>query len=167
MAKARHELPSPSLYETDFYSWALEQGALLRQRRLAELDLDNLAEEVEDLGKGQADQLESRYETLLLHLLKWQFQPDQRSNSWAAAIQRSRMGVSKVLKKNPGLKPRRQELFESAYPEARQGAAEETNLPSEHFPPGNPYTLEQATDPEFWPGGRELRAPGIRKRSRR
>src|SRR4051794_36674182 len=86
MAKARRDLPPAPLYERDYYSWVLEQAALLRERRLAELDFDNLAEEVEDLGRSMADQLGSRYETLLMHLLKWEFQPDKRSNSWAGRI---------------------------------------------------------------------------------
>src|SRR3954447_1984404 len=119
MAKARRELPPVPRYERDYYSWALEQAALLRERRLAELDFDNLAEEVEDLGRSMADQLGSRYETLLMHLLKWEFQPDKRSNSWAGTIRRERSRIEKLLIKNPGLKSRRAELFNDAYDDAR------------------------------------------------
>lgn len=164
MAIAKQDLPERSLYDRDFYSWALEQGSLLRSGRFAELDLENLIDEVEALARGEAGELDNRYATLLLHLLKWQFQPDQRSNSWGAAIRRSRIRIEKLLDRNPGLKPRRRELFEDAYAEAREGAAAETNLPSEHFPAENPYTLEQAMDPGFWPGGREMPAPGRGRR---
>jgi hypothetical protein len=165
MARARRELPAQApLYKTDFYSWALEQGALLRQGRFAELDAENMIDEVEALARGEAGELDSHYVTLLLHLLKWQFQPEQRSNSWSAAVRRSRIRIAKLLDQSPGLKPRRQELFESAYPEAREGAAGETNLPLDHFPAENPYALEQAIDLEFWPGGREMPARDMRKR---
>ena len=68
MARARDELPSPASYDADFYSWARDQAALLRARRFDELDLENLAEEVEDLAKREAKELESRYETLIHHL---------------------------------------------------------------------------------------------------
>jgi hypothetical protein len=164
MAIAKRELLERSLYDQDFYSWALEQGSLLRSKRFAELDLENLIDEVEALARGEAGELDNRYTTLLLHLLKWQFQPDQRSNSWSAAIRRSRIRIHKLLDQNPGLKPRRQELFDEAYLEAREGAAAETNLPSEHFPAELPYTLEQAMDPGFWPGGEEMRATADRRR---
>jgi Domain of unknown function DUF29 len=170
MARAGRELPAPPqqpLYETDFYSWALEQGALLRDRRFAELDVENLMDEVEALARGEARELRHRYATLLLHLLKWQFQPEQRSNSWIGTIRRSRRDITDHLDENPGLKPRREELFQRAYPSGRDGAVAETDLPVEHFPAENPYTLEQAMDPEFWPGGREMPARGARKRRRR
>jgi hypothetical protein len=165
MATAKREVLERPLYDRDFYTWAVEQGSLLRSRRFSELDLENLIDEVEALARGEVSELDNRYATLLLHLLKWQFQPDQRSNSWSAAIRRSRIRIEKILDRSPGLKPRRQELYEDAYPEAREGAAAEANLPSEHFPAHNPYTLEQAMDPGFWPGGEELPKPSRRRRS--
>lgn len=154
------------LYERDFYSWALEQAEHLRARRFDRLDLDNLIEEVEDLAGRHADTLESRYRTLLAHMLKWQFQPDKRTRSWKGTIIRERGDIPDHLAKHPGLKPRRQELFADAYRGARRDAMVETGLPVEHFPAENPYTLEQAMDPEFWPGGQDMPAkvPGKRRR---
>jgi hypothetical protein len=167
MATAKRELPiPPPLYEADFYTWALEQAALLRERRFDELDLENLREEVEDLGRRQADELGSRYATLLQHLLKWEFQPERRSNSWAGTIGRSRRKIAEHVAANPGLKPRRADLFANAYADGRADAAIETNLPLEHFPAENPYTLDQATDEEFWPGGRDMPESGAGKRRR-
>ena len=90
MAKTREALPSADLYERDYYSWALAQAAHLRARRFAELDMENLAEEVEDLAKREAKELQSRYSTLLMHLLKWEFQVLLRSHSWVATIVRER-----------------------------------------------------------------------------
>jgi hypothetical protein len=152
MAKARETLPRPDLYERDFYSWALEQAALLRARRFAELDLENLAEEIDGLARGEARELRSRYVTLLMHLLKWEFQPKRRSPSWKATIVRERVEIEDHLDENPGLKPRQPELFARAYRSARAGAAAETNLPVDRFPAACPYTRDQAMDEAFWPG---------------
>src|SRR5687767_13367969 len=107
MARIHDAPPRPDLYERDYYSWALEQAALLRVRRLLELDLEHLAEEVEDLARSEATELRSRCETLLMHLLKWEFQPEARSSSWAGTIRRERDDIAEHLEENPGLKARR------------------------------------------------------------
>jgi hypothetical protein len=164
MARAKRELPTLPRYEADFYSWALEQALLLRERRLAELDLDNLADEVEDLARREAKELRSRYETLLRHLLKWEFQPDKRSSGWQITIGRERREIPEHLAENPGLQPRRAELFVKAYPTARDNAAIETKLPLQRFPVQNPYTLDMTLDPEFWPGGQNIPLRGGKRR---
>ena len=143
MATVRDRLRPPAAsYEGDFYSWALDQAALLRAGRFTELDLENLAEEVEDLANRHADQLESRYAVLLTHLLKWEFQPGRRSWTWLGTIRRERHRIDRLLNKNPGLKPRRADLFEASYLDARANAGIETGLPPEHFPAACPYSLE-------------------------
>ncbi len=152
MARARDHLPPPASYDGDFYAWALEQAALLRARRFAELDIQNLAEEVEDLARRHADALESRLATLLSHLLKWELQPSGRSWSWAGTIRRERQAIARLLQRNPGLGPRRGELFVDAYADARATAAIDTDRPVGSFPATCPYTLAQATDWNFWPG---------------
>jgi hypothetical protein len=164
MATAREELRPRHSYEEDGYSWALEQAELLRARRLDLLDLDNIAEEIENSGKSLANELRSRYGTLLTHLLKLEFQPERRSNSWAGTVRRERGAIAKHLRDNPGLKPRRAELFADSFDEARQQAVVETNLPPSRFREACPYTLEQATDPAFWPGGEEM-PPRPRRRA--
>lgn len=152
MAKTLDAPPRPDLYERDFYTWALEQAAHLRAGRLAELDLANLAEEIEGLARAEARELRNRYATLLTHLLKWEFQPERRSTSWAGTIAHERVEIEDLLDDNPGLKPRQSELFAKAYRSARAGAAAETKLPLSSFPATCPYTLEQAMDEMFWPG---------------
>ena len=166
MATAREKLRPRHSYEEDGYSWALEQAELLRARRFDLLDVENVAEEIEDLGKSFAKELSSRYGTLLTHLLKWEFQPEWRSKSWVARVRRERGAIAKHLRDNPGLKPRRAELFADSFDEARQQAVVETNLPPDRFPAARPYTLEQAMDPAFWPGGEEMPARP-RRRGRR
>jgi Domain of unknown function DUF29 len=166
MATAREKLRPRHSYEEDGYSWALEQAELLRARRFDLLDVENVAEEIEDLGKSFANELRSRYGTLVMHLLKWQFQPERRSNSWAGTIRRERREIGRHLRLNPGLKSSREELFADAYDTARDDATVETNLPPGRFPETCPYVLEQTMDPAFWPGGEELPVRPRRHRAR-
>jgi hypothetical protein len=147
-----------SLYEADLYTWAMSQAEALRTAaRLKlntplELDWENLAEEIETLGRSQARELSSRYFRLLAHLLKWEFHPDKRTSSWIETIVEQRTELQGLLMDNPGLKPQRLERFRSAYASAHNLAARETRMGSAAFPPECPYTLEQAMDPDFWPG---------------
>ena len=152
MAKARETLSERDFYERDYYSWALEQAALLRARRFAELDLENLAEEIDGLARAEARELRSRYATLLSHPLKWELQPERRSHSRAATIARERDAIPDHLDENPGLEPRQAELFAKAYRGARADAAAETSLPLSHFPATCPYALDRAMGEAFWPG---------------
>lgn len=145
------EAPAGELYERDFYTWALRQAELVRGHRLTELDLENVAEELESLGKEQAHKLQSAFRVLLLHLLKWRYQPSRRSRSRRGSIVRERTNVEDVLEGNPGLKPRREALFAAAYRGARKEAAAETGLPIAQFPEVSPFTLSEALDEEFWP----------------
>lgn len=153
MATAREQVRPTASYEEDGYSWALEQAALLRAGRLDRIDVENLAEEIESLGKSFANELRSRYGTLVMHLLKWQFQPERRSNSWMGLVRRERIALARLLRDNPGLQSRRAELFADGYDMARDDAVVETNLPLDRFPEGCPYGLDEVMDPGFWPGG--------------
>ena len=135
-----------SLYERDFYSWALAQAALLRAGRFAEIDMANVADELETLGRAEASALGSSYRQIVLHLLKWQYQPGRRAKDWKAAVLRERAHAADVLETSPGLKPRKQELLAKAYQSARKEAAIETDLPMSTFPDACPFTLEQVED---------------------
>jgi hypothetical protein len=171
MAKqlARDE-PGPvggeGLYDRDLYTWCMEQAALLRAGRLDAVDLENVAEEIESLGMEQGDKLESAYRVLLVHLLKWHHQPERRTRSWLGSITRERANVARALRKNPGLKSRRSELFEDAYRDARKEAAAETGIALAVFPAECPFTMEQALDDSFLPGPEvERRLIRVGKRS--
>src|SRR5262245_39544873 len=107
--------PEPARYDRDLYSWAVEQAALLRAGRISEADALNLAEEIDDVGSEQYDKLESALRIILLHLLKWDRQPERRSRSWALSIAIQRKHVLKVLRKNPGLKPFADEAVADAF----------------------------------------------------
>ena len=147
------DAPAGELYERDFYTWALRQAELVREHRFAELDLENVAEELESLGKEQAHKLQSSFRVLLLHLLKWRHQPPRRSRSWRGSIVRERTNVEEILEGNPGLKPRCAALFAAAYRGARKEAAAETGLPIATFPEVSPFTMSEALDEAFWPEG--------------
>ena len=106
--KTKNTLPlrdTPSLYEEDFVAWADEQALLLGQGSWDELDLVNLIEEVRDLGNALRKELKSRLRVLLGHLLKWQHQPQKRSNSWLSSIREQREEIKELLERNPSLKP--------------------------------------------------------------
>jgi len=142
---------SARLYETDFYGWVQQQAGVLRAGSFASLDLDNLIEEIEDMGKNRQRALESRLEILLMHLLKWRFQPERMTPSWKYTIMEQRNRINKLLKKNPSLSSAIEESFTDAYEFAVPSAAEETGLEQSTFPEQCPWTFEQVTDTEFWP----------------
>ena len=91
-------------YETDVVAWAAEQAALIRAGRLDLLDLAHIAEEIEDVGKSEQRELANRMAVLLAHLLKWQYQPDRRGNSWTRTIKEQRKRVLMRLGKTPSLR---------------------------------------------------------------
>lgn len=139
------------LYERDFYTWCMEQARLIQERRFAELDVANVVEELESLGKEQAHALRSSYRVLLMHLLKWRFQPERRTGSWASTIIRERANAVERLQENPGLKPRQSQLVREAYTVARRAAAAETGMPLSTFPETCPFTIAKALDEDWWP----------------
>jgi Domain of unknown function DUF29 len=142
----------PARYDRDLYSWAIEQAALLRAGRIAEADALNIAEEIDDVGNEQYDKLESALRLILLHLLKWDHQAERRSRSWWASIRIQRNHVTKVLRKNPGLKPLIGEAVVEAYDDARLEAAVQTDLEDETFPLDCPYSFDDIMErPIDWP----------------
>lgn len=139
-------------YDRDLYSWAVEQAALLRAGRIAEADVLNIAEEIDDVGNEQYSRLESALRIVLLHLLKWDHQPERRSRSWWASIRVQRNHVRRVLKKNPGLKPEVDGAIVEAYETARIEASAQTSLELEVFPLDCPYSWDEIMErPIDWP----------------
>jgi hypothetical protein len=144
--------PRPNtLYENDFYAWTQEQARLLRDRRWNELDIENLAEEVESVGRSDKHQIQNRLKVLLAHLLKWKYQPGARSSAWRGTIREQRDRLRMVLDDSPSLHDYPALVFDSAYLSARLLAAKETGIDFTLFPESCPFTLEQALDDEFLP----------------
>jgi len=136
----------------DFYQWTIEQAKFLREEKWSCLDVPNLLEEIESLGKQQRQELRNRLGILLGHLLKWDFQPDHRSKSWLATIREQRRQVLRLLKESPSLQPYLPEAIEEdAYESGLNLAVSETSLDYEDFPQQCPYPLEQILNPEFPP----------------
>ncbi len=140
-----------NVYESDFYAWAMEQAALLRARRFEAADIDNIAEEIESMGRGEKRDLVNRLSVLFLHLLKWQFQPGFRSPSWSSTVHEQRLKLRDHLADNPSLKAHLNEAMNRAYRLAIVGAARETGLAEGLFPKTAPFSFEQALDDAFWP----------------
>lgn len=140
-----------NLYDSDYYSWSLEQAQLLREGKFGKLDMLNLIEEVEDLGSKYSDSIESYFIVILTHLLKWQYQPELQCGSWKGSIVNGRTRIRRILKKNPGLRPKLDELYSDVYEDALLKAIAETDLPKTLLPKVNPWTKEQVMDIDFWP----------------
>jgi hypothetical protein len=136
-------------YERDLYTWAQQQGALLREGRLTEIDRDNIAEEIESLGRNQFDKLVSFYRLVLLHMLKCDYQPDKRTRSWLISIDNHRDSAAQVLADNPGLAPHVDEAVARAYRHARRDAADETGLSIRTFPATCPYSIDEMRNRPF------------------
>jgi hypothetical protein len=139
------------LYEQDFYLWTQEQVALLREGKWHELDREHLIEEIEDLGRSARKELRSYLEGLVLHLLKWRYQPDYQTRGWRDSIEENRACVPEGLQENPSLRPQLPILLQECYPRARRKAARQTRLPLTTFPETCPWTVEQVIATDFWP----------------
>ena len=114
------------LYEQDFHAWANEQAELLRSGRLSEVDIEHVAEEIESMGRGEKRELISHLTVLLLHLLKWRFQPVRRGASWRVTIANTRDDIADHLADNPSLRARLDDAIALAYRRARRQASLET-----------------------------------------
>ena len=141
-----------SNYENDFYAWANEQATLLREGRLTDADIEHIALEIESMGKTEKRELVARLTILLLHLLKWTFQPNLRGRSWRLTIKEQRKEVVNHLADNPSLRSKIDEAMAQAYDVAVVKAAKETAIDEDGFPGACPWTFEEAVSEEFWPG---------------
>lgn len=135
-------------YGEDYAAWIEHQRQLMREQRLEELDLENLIDEVGDLGSSIWDKYVSAIELVLLHMLKWDHQPSHRGRSWQQSIAVHRDRLIDVLSQNPSFKPRREDAVARAYRYARREASGETDLPPRAFPETCPYDWTAITTRE-------------------
>jgi hypothetical protein len=117
-----------TLYDEDFYLWTQQMAEAVRSGNWAELDRENIAEEIESLGKRDRRGVVNRLTVLITHLLKWEYQPERRSRSWRSTIDEQRSRLKLILKDSPSLDARMDEFLAEAYPRARRKAAEEMRL---------------------------------------
>jgi hypothetical protein len=138
-------------YDDDFFAWTQEQARLLRAGELTDVDAENLAEEIESVGKSDRREIRNRLTVLLAHLLKWEFQPRRRGVSWSDTIAEQRLQIDSVLADSPSLRPFFAEILIDSYGRARSKAARETRMELDVFPPQCPYTPEQILSEDFLP----------------
>jgi hypothetical protein len=140
------------LYDTDFHEWCITMAERLRAGRIDAVDIEHVAEEIEDFGKSQYREMDSRTTVLILHLLKMRYQPDKNTRSWDQTIRDQRIEIRGLLRYNPSLKRALAGAPARVYRDAVDKAANETGLPEDSFPQSCPYSLHEIFGPEFFPG---------------
>ncbi|WP_375509377.1 DUF29 domain-containing protein [uncultured Nostoc sp.] len=143
-------------YKADFNLWIEQTAQLLRSHRWQEVDVEHLIEEVEGLGKSERRGIASQLTRLLLHLLKWQYQPQRRSDSWLDSITDSRTQIELAILDSPSLKSYPTEQLEESYQRARRQAAKQTGILLSVFPEECPYSLELVLDEDWLPEASDI-----------
>jgi uncharacterized protein DUF29 len=138
-------------YDDDFYAWTMEQARLLRSGDLSTIDAGNIAEEIEGMGKSDRRELRNRLSILVMHLLKWRYQPGFRSTSWSGTFREQRQQVKQLLDESPSLRPQLAGELATIYKWGRTKAVGETGLPESTFPAKCPFKPAQILDEEFLP----------------
>ncbi|MFP5268880.1 DUF29 domain-containing protein [Coleofasciculus sp.] len=138
-------------YDLDFYAWIRKNVELLRRGRLSEIDVEHIAEELESMGKRDLRQLRSRLQILVMHLLKWQYQPDKQSKSWLVTIDHQRDEIEALLLDSPSLRGELEQGLARVYPKAVRDACRETGLPETTFPLSCPFEIEEILAQSFLP----------------
>lgn len=139
------DVPAGADYARDVYAWSQEQARLIREGHFNEIDRDNVAEEIESVGRTEFSKLESALRVLILHLLKWDYQPERRTRSWLLSIEEQRLRLEDILGDNPSLRPRIDEAIHRAFRRAKLRATKQTGLEPKTFPAVCPYSFEQIT----------------------
>jgi hypothetical protein len=141
------------LYNSDFLAWTEETVELLRSQQWQDLDIENLIEEIIDLGKSQQHALQSSLRLILMHLLKWKYQSDRQSHSWKITINRERLNIDEYLEESPSLRRflSDREWIDKTYQRARHEAMVETNLALATFPVACPFSILEILDLDFYP----------------
>jgi hypothetical protein len=145
------ETTMKAAYETDIVAWANDQAALLRAGKFSQLDIEHIADEVEDVGKSEQRELANRMAALLAHLLKWQAQPERRGKSWEGTLREQRRMILRRLAKTPSLKTclSDPDWFADAWSDAKAKAFEDTNIGD--FPEICAWTMDEVLDATFFP----------------
>lgn len=149
MTVARDNLAT--LYECDYALWLDATIEQLRRRDYGNVDWDNLLDELESMARSDKRAIKHNLVVILVHLLKWQFQPEMRSGSWAGSITEHRTRIQSLLDDSPSLKNFLPEALDWAYPRARRQASDETELPINQFPEACPYQLFEVLNENFLP----------------
>lgn len=141
------------IYDEDYHLWYSENARLIREKKFNDIDVENIAEELDSMGRHEKDKLESFLIVLFLHLLKLKYQGNYEVGvrSWKLSVKEHRLRAKKHLKNNPSLKGVLDEIIQDAYGIARLEAAKETGLTEETFPMNMPFTIEQVLTDDWLP----------------
>ena len=145
-----------ALYDRDFFEWTARTAELLRRGCLDEADTEHIAEEIEDLGKRDRHEIKNRLVLLVMHLLKWQFQPERRfspsgGSSWLSTIREQRRQLADLFEQSPSLKRYAEQVISAVHRAAAREASAETGIPIARFPVQCPFSFEQVLEDEFLP----------------
>ncbi len=138
-----------TLYNQDYYQWLTQTAKLLKEKQFTQLDLENLIEEIESLGRSEKRAIESNLIIVILHLLKWRYQPEKRSSSWKSSIREHRRRIQRLLTDSPSLKNYLSEIFTTCYLAAKKQASDETGLSLVAFPEECPFSLSESLNEDF------------------
>jgi len=133
----------PNLYETDFALWIEQTAQQLRSGTFEEVDWENVIEEIESLGLSDKRALRSQVTRVIMHLLKWDYQQQRRSNSWRGSVAEERIQIRELLRDSPSLKPYLADVFAQCYQDAIEQASAETRLPIDTWTVECPYTVDE------------------------
>jgi hypothetical protein len=140
-----------NLHDMDHFGWLEQQTLLLKTGQLGALDVEHLTEELELAVGNERREIYRRFRILIGHLLKWQYQPDQRSASWSGTIRVQRKDLKKLLKDSPSLRRFLEVEARDAYVDAVELASFETGIPESTFPKYNPFSIEELLSDDVWP----------------
>lgn len=138
------------LYDADYNLWLLTTAKLLRERQLDQIDYKNLIEDLEAMVRSDKNALASNLRILLMHLLKWKYQPDKRTNSWKYTIFEHCLRINESIEDSPSLRPYFDEIFDKCYQKSRTMASIESALPMKTFPVDCPFTKQDVLNSEKW-----------------
>ena len=144
-------IDATDLYERDYYLWLSYTAQLIKEGKFAAVDAANLIEEIEDMGRSEKRAVKSNLIIVLLHLLKYKYQPAKRTNSWKSSIREHRRRLRDDFEVSPSLKRYSEEVFAQCYQDGREQAADETGLALNAFPPESPFTLEETLNADYLP----------------
>lgn len=141
-----------TLYEDDIIAWAERQATLLRRGQWSQLDIDNIAAEIEDVGNREKQALRSRMIVLLTHLLKCRFQATPRGSSWLHTIRAQRVAIEDALDDYPSLQTLLDDpqWLEKTYRRAARDAIDQTHLKA--MPTALRWSVAECLAHDFWPG---------------
>ena len=140
-----------NLYEQDYLGWLEQQKQVLSTRNWDNLDSEHLFEELEGMSRSEHRQLQNRLIVLLVHLLKWQYQPALQGNSWRLTILEQRSQIEDLIHDSPSLKDTFSQKVSVAYARALVKTELETGLAQSSFPKNCPFCELEILDPNFWP----------------